>query len=64
MGIAAGKDLISKTGLDPNELDLIICATVTPDMMFPATANLIATGIGANNVFSYDLLAACSGLRA
>lgn len=61
LGIAAAKNLIAKTGLDPRELDLLICATVTPDMIFPATANIIATGIGANNVFSYDLLAACSG---
>ncbi len=61
LGIAAAKDLISKTGLDPGELDLLICATVTPDMIFPATANIIANGIGADHVFSYDLQAACSG---
>lgn len=61
LGIAAARDLISKTGLDPKELDLIICATVTPDMLFPATANIIATAIGAGNVYSYDLQAACSG---
>lgn len=61
MGIEAVKELLSKTGTDPLEVDLIICATVTPDMMFPATANLIADGVGAVNSFGYDLSAACSG---
>lgn len=61
MGTKAALELIAKTKIDPKEIDLIICATVTPDMPFPATANLIATDIGAVNAFSYDISAACSG---
>lgn len=61
MGIAAVKDLLAKTKLDPKEIDLIIFATVTPDMTFPATANIVATAVGATNAFSYDMSAACSG---
>jgi 3-oxoacyl-[acyl-carrier-protein] synthase-3 len=61
MGVKAAQDLIAKTKIDPKEIDLVICATITPDMPFPATANLIATEIGAVNAFSYDLGAACSG---
>lgn len=61
MGIAAVKDLIKKTGLDPKEIDLLIFATITADMTFPATANIVATEVGATNAFSYDLSAACSG---
>jgi len=47
--------------LDPKEIDCIICATVTPDMFFPATGNIIADKVGATNAFSFDLAAACSG---
>lgn len=61
MGIKAVEELLSKTSTDPKEIDLIICATVTPDMMFPATANIIANGVGATNSFGYDVSAACSG---
>jgi 3-oxoacyl-[acyl-carrier-protein] synthase-3 len=61
MGIKAVEDILNKTKIDPKEIDLIICATVTPDMPFPATANLIAQGVGANNAFGYDISAACSG---
>lgn len=61
MGVKAAQELIAKTKIDPKEIDLVICATITPDMPFPATANLIATEIGAVNAFSYDLGAACSG---
>jgi 3-oxoacyl-[acyl-carrier-protein] synthase III len=61
MGIAAVKDLLAKTKTDPKEIDAIIFATVTPDMTFPATANLVATAIGATNAFSFDMGAACSG---
>ncbi len=55
------QQIIDKTKIDPAEIDLIICATVTPDMPFPATANLIAEQVGAVNAFSYDISAACSG---
>jgi 3-oxoacyl-[acyl-carrier-protein] synthase III len=61
MGIAAVKGLLEKTGTDAKDIDLLICATVTPDMVFPATANIIADAIGATRAFSYDLGAACSG---
>lgn len=61
IGIEACKGLLEKTNTDPKDIDLIICATVTPDMPFPATANIIADQIGATNSFSYDMSAACSG---
>ena len=61
MGTQAALEIIKKNNIDPKEIDLVICATITPDMPFPATANLIATEIGAVNAFSYDLAAACSG---
>lgn len=61
IGIEAVKSLLEKTNTKPEEVDLLICATTTPDMMFPATANLICDAVGINNAFSYDLQAACSG---
>ncbi|MCX7744154.1 MAG: ketoacyl-ACP synthase III [Flavobacteriales bacterium] len=61
MGIEAVKGLLKKTNTNPKEIDLLICATVTPDMQFPATANIIADAIGATNAFNYDINAACSG---
>jgi len=61
LGIEAVKGLLEKTGTDPLEIELIICATVTPDMPFPATANIIADKVGAKNSFSFDIGAACSG---
>jgi 3-oxoacyl-[acyl-carrier-protein] synthase III len=61
LGIEAVNDLIAKTKLDPKEIDLIIFATVTADMTFPATANIVATAVGAVNAFSFDMSAACSG---
>lgn len=61
MATEAVKELLAKTKTDPKDIDLIICATVTPDMPFPATANLVADQIGAINSFSYDISAACSG---
>ena len=54
-------EIIRKKNLDPKEIDCIVCATVTPDMVFPATANIVANNIGAVNAFSYDISAACSG---
>ena len=57
----AVEGLLEKTGTGPADIDLIICATVTPDLIFPATANIIANNIGASNSFSYDIQAACSG---
>lgn len=61
MGAEAVKQLLEKRGISGSEIDLLICATVTPDMPFPATANLICDKTGLTNAFSYDLGAACSG---
>ena len=61
LGIGAVKDLLAKSNTDPKDIDLLICATVTGDMLFPATANIICDAIGATNALSYDLGAACSG---
>jgi 3-oxoacyl-[acyl-carrier-protein] synthase-3 len=61
MAIPAVNGLLERTGTDPKDVDLLICATVTPDMQFPATANIITNECGMSNAFSYDLNAACSG---
>ena len=61
LGVGAVQGLLEKTATDPLDIDLIICATVTPDMPFPATANIIAEKVGAKNSFSFDVGAACSG---
>ena len=61
LGTKAIKGLLEKTNTLPEEIDLIICATATPDMVFPSTACIIANNIGAKNAFAYDLMAACSG---
>ncbi|GMT45915.1 MAG: 3-oxoacyl-[acyl-carrier-protein] synthase 3 [bacterium] len=60
MGAEAVKGLLEKTGTKPEEIDLLICATVTPDMQFPATANIISDKAGIKNAFSFDMNAACS----
>ena len=61
MAAKAVEEILRKKNLDPLEIDCIICATVTPDMVFPATANIIGDKIGAKNAFGFDLGAACSG---
>jgi 3-oxoacyl-[acyl-carrier-protein] synthase-3 len=61
LGTQAVKGLLEKTGTKPEEVDLLICATVTPDYFFPATANLICAQTGINEKASYDIAAACSG---
>ncbi|RYD53037.1 MAG: ketoacyl-ACP synthase III [Sphingobacteriales bacterium] len=61
MAVEAVKDLLQKRGISPLEIDLVICATTTPDMQFPATANVIADKAGLTNAFGYDINAACSG---
>lgn len=61
MGTKAVEELLEKRGIEASELDVIICATITPDMMFPSTSNLITDNIGATNALSFDLGAACSG---
>ncbi len=61
MAVQAVKDLLEKTNTLAQDIDLVICATVTPDMHFPDTANLVAYELGIKNAFTYDLSAACSG---
>lgn len=61
MGTKAVQGLLTKTHTAPQDIDLLICATMTPDMPTPATGNMIAHAVGATNTFSYDLQAACSG---
>lgn len=61
MGEKAVRGLLEKTNTSPDEIDLVICATVTPDMAFPATANIISDKAGIKNAFSFDINAACSG---
>ena len=55
------KQLLEKTNTNPTEIDILICATVTPDMQFPATANIISDKVGLINAFSFDISAGCSG---
>jgi 3-oxoacyl-[acyl-carrier-protein] synthase III len=61
IGAEAVKGLCEKRGISPEEIDLIIVATVTPDMVFPATANILSEKVGAKNAWSFDISAACSG---
>lgn len=61
LGEKAVTGLLEKTNTSPDEIDLVICATITPDMVFPATANIISDKAGLKNAFSFDLGAACSG---
>lgn len=61
MIVPAVKGLLEKRGIEATAVDCIIVATVTPDMVFPATANIVAHKIGAVNAFGYDVSAACSG---
>lgn len=61
IGVEAVNKLLKKKGLDPKEIDLVICATVTPDYTFPSTANVISDRTGMINAWSFDVNAACSG---
>ena len=61
MGLEVVRQLLEKTGTKPEEIDLLICATVTPDTTFPDTANTILDKAGAKNAFGFDINAACSG---
>ena len=60
LAIQAAKSLLKKNNTDPNEIDMIVMATATPDMPVAVTGSYVATQIGAENAFSYDLMAACS----
>jgi 3-oxoacyl-[acyl-carrier-protein] synthase-3 len=61
IGVQAVNKLLSKKGIDPKEIDLVLCGTVTPDYPFPSTANIISDKVGMTNAWSYDINAACSG---
>lgn len=61
MAVEAVKDLLKKRNIGPEEIELVICATTTPDYQFPATSNVIADKAGLVNAFGYDISAACSG---
>jgi len=61
MGVKAVNELLQKTNTTPEEVDLLICATVTPDHVFPATANIIADKVGIKGAFHFDINAGCSG---
>jgi len=61
MGAEAVRGLLQKTGTSPKDVDLLICATTTPDFVFPSTANLICDMAGIRNIGSFDVQAACSG---
>lgn len=61
LAVPAVQEILRKRNIDASEIECIICATVTPDMTFPATANIIADKVGATNAWSFDIGAACSG---
>jgi len=61
MATNAAQEVLRKRGISAEELDLVIVATVTPDMFFPATACLVTANLGAVNAWGYDISAACSG---
>ena len=61
LGEQAVKKLLEATNTDPDEIDLVICHTVSPDMLFPATANIISDKCGIMNAWGYDMNAGCSG---
>lgn len=61
IGVESVIGLLKKRGIQADEIDLLICATTTPDLVFPATANIICDKVGAKNAFGYDIQAACSG---
>lgn len=61
MGVEVVKQICEKRGISPEEIDLVLVATVTPDMPFPSTANIICDKVGAKNAWGFDLSAACSG---
>ena len=61
LAVPAVLELCKKRGISPSDIECLICATVTPDMVFPATANIICEKVGATNAFGFDIMAACSG---
>jgi 3-oxoacyl-[acyl-carrier-protein] synthase III len=61
MALPAVQEILAKKNMQPNDIDCIIVATVTPDMVFPATANILADKLGCTSAFGFDINAACSG---
>jgi 3-oxoacyl-[acyl-carrier-protein] synthase III len=61
IALPAARDALAQAGVEPGEIDLLICATVTPDMMFPTSSALLADELGATDAAAYDLLAGCTG---
>jgi 3-oxoacyl-[acyl-carrier-protein] synthase III len=61
LALPAAREALAKAGVEPKDIDLVIVATVTPDMMFPTTSALIADALGATDAAAYDLLAGCTG---
>ena len=61
IALPAAREALAEAGVDPSEIDLLICATLTPDMIFPTTSALMADTLGMPNAAAYDLLAGCTG---
>lgn len=61
MAVGAIHSLLDKRGITPEEIDMVVCCTITGDLIFPATANILCDKIGAKNAWGFDLSAACSG---
>src|SRR4030095_7625072 len=61
LGTIAARNALESAGLTPHDIDLIVCAPATPDLMSPSNANLIQAGLGCRPIPSFDILAACSG---
>jgi 3-oxoacyl-[acyl-carrier-protein] synthase III len=61
LALPAAQAALAETGVEPRDLDLLLCATVTPDMMFPTSSALLADSLGAEKAAAYDLLAGCTG---
>lgn len=61
MGIKAVEKLIAETGVNPDDVDVLICATTNPDYRFPSTGSIIVHGVGLKKAYSYDMEAACAG---
>ena len=59
--VRAARQAIERARIDPSDIDLLICATVTPDQIFPSTGCLIQAELGANKAAAFDIVAACSG---
>src|SRR5256885_5727465 len=61
LALPAARAALAQAGVEASELDLLLCATVTPDMMFPTSSALLADTLGASDAAAYDLLARCTG---